>query len=58
MHEAGVNPFRLLHQFDKREALHDFFPQDCQLQLREPVADAAMDAEPKRQMLPRAGRGR
>src|SRR5580700_8900030 len=55
MHETGVYPFRFLHQLDEREALHDLLPEDRQLQLGEPVADAAMNAEAKRQMLSRAG---
>ena len=36
----------------------DFLPQDGQLHFRQPVADAAMDAETKRQMLARTRRGR
>src|SRR4051794_14598019 len=51
MHEARVYPFRLLHQLDERETLHDLLPENRQLQLGQPVADTAMDAETKRQML-------
>ena len=55
MHEAGINPFRFFHQVDDRESLHDLFPQDRQLQFRQAIADAAMNAEPERQMLPGTG---
>src|SRR5665213_80834 len=44
---------RLFHQFDPREALQDFFPDDGQLHLRDAIADAAVDAEPERHVLAR-----
>src|SRR5690348_7127366 len=51
--EVGVDPLRLADDLDLREARQDFLPQDLQLQLRQPIADAAMDAEAKRQVLAR-----
>src|SRR6516225_3527874 len=56
VNQVGISPFRFLDDLDRREALQDLLPQDHQLHLRQPVADAAMDAEPERQMLtgPRA----
>src|SRR5471032_383071 len=55
MHETGENPLRLVYKFDHREALHDLFPQDRQLQLRQTIANTPMDAEPEGQMLARPG---
>src|SRR5450631_4678636 len=54
-HEAGIRPLRLAHHFDPVEALQHFLPDDLQLQLGEPHADAAMDAEAERQMGAGAG---
>jgi hypothetical protein len=47
VHKAGKNPLRLFHQLDEREALHDLLPEDCQLQLRQAIAHATMNAEPE-----------
>ena len=56
--EAGIHPLRLADHLNVVEALEDFFPDDLQLQLGQPDADAAMDAEAERQMRCAAGRGR
>src|SRR5216683_3224559 len=49
-HETGIHPLRLAHHLDPVKALEHLLPHDLQLQLGEPHADAAMNAEPKRQM--------
>src|SRR5205823_12666407 len=51
--EVGIDALRRSHDLDDRITLHDLFPQNAQLQLREAIADAAMDAEAEGQMLPR-----
>src|SRR5215831_2028221 len=51
LHEARVGAFRLLQQLDVGEPLQDFFPDHPELQLGQPIADAAVDAEPERQVL-------
>jgi hypothetical protein len=38
-----------------RSRVEDLLPQDAQLQFRQPVAEAAVDAEAKRHVLARAG---
>ena len=51
--EVRESPFRLTRYFDLFKAFDDFFPDDLQLQLGQPVADAAMNAEAEGQMLAR-----
>src|SRR5262249_35867560 len=46
--EAGINPLRLIDHLDLVETLEDLLPDDLQLQLGEPHADAAVDAEAER----------
>src|ERR1700743_2042418 len=48
--EARIHPLGLVHHLNLGEALEDFFPDDLQLQLRKPHADAAVNAETERQM--------
>ena len=48
--EARIHPLGLADHLDLVEALEDLFPDDLQLQLGEPHADAAVDAEAERQM--------
>src|SRR5690349_810894 len=48
--KAGINPRRLLDHVDPVEPLEDLFPDDLQLQLGKPHADAAVDAEAERDM--------
>ena len=55
VHEVRQGPLRLAHHLDAREALQDLLPQDPQLQLGQPVAHAAVDAEAERQVLARPG---
>src|SRR6476620_4852407 len=52
--EARIDPLRLADHFDALEPLQHFLPDDAKLQLREPHADAAVDAEAERQMGARA----
>ena len=52
-HEIGVDALGLARDLDAAEAFEDFFPENAQLQFREPVADAAMDAEAEGEMLAR-----
>src|SRR5882757_6198673 len=49
-HKARIAPLRLADHFDAVEALQHFLPDDLELQLGEPHADAAVDAEAERQM--------
>src|SRR5690349_16848621 len=51
MDEIGINPFRFLDQFDRREALHDLFPKRDELHFRQAIADATMHAEAERQVM-------
>src|SRR6266404_3405355 len=53
--EVGIEPDRLACDFDPEAAREDLLPQDAYLHLRQPVADAAMDAGAERQMLPGLG---
>src|SRR3954452_12482954 len=46
--EAGIHPLRLFDQLNMVEALHDFFPDDLQLQLGKPDSDATVNAEAER----------
>jgi hypothetical protein len=43
--EVGVDPLGLADHLDFRETGQDFLPQDLELQFRQAVANAAMDAE-------------
>src|SRR5580692_5391696 len=52
-HEGGANARRLAHDLNRIKAPQELLPKDLQLQLGEAVADAAMDAKAKGQMLPR-----
>src|SRR5690606_9158923 len=54
-HEERVGALGLLEQPNLREALENLFPDDRQLQLRQAIAHAAVDAEAERQVLARAG---
>src|ERR1700722_2016236 len=49
-HKAGINPLRLTDHLDPLEPLQYLLPDDLQLQLGEPHADAAVDAETERQV--------
>src|SRR5207302_9650669 len=49
-YKAGIDPLRLADHLDLLEALEHLLPDDLQLQLGQPHADAAMDAEAERQM--------
>ena len=53
MHEGREDALRLADHLDPLEAPQDLLPQDLQLQLRQAVADAAMDAEAEGEMLAR-----
>src|SRR5690349_24986402 len=48
LHERRIRSFRLARHLDHREAFHDFFPDDLELQLGQPVSDATMDSESER----------
>src|SRR5437667_7953544 len=52
--KAGIDPLRLADHLDAVETLQHFVPHDLELQLGEPHADAAVDAEAERQMGARA----
>src|SRR5882757_7522464 len=53
--EVGVEPHRWTGDLKHEVALQDLLPQDFELHLGQPVADAAMDAGAERQMLARLG---
>ena len=53
MHEVRLRAHRLADHVDAREALEDLFPQHLELQLREAVAHAAVDAEAEAHVLAR-----
>src|SRR6185295_2403340 len=53
-HKTRIDPLRFADHFDTVEAFQHFLPHDLQLQLGEPHADAAVDAEAERQMGARA----
>src|SRR5580704_1044837 len=48
--EARIHPLRLVDHLDPVEALEDLLPDNLQLQLGKPHADAAVDTEAERQM--------
>src|ERR1700759_5562803 len=48
--EGGIDPLRLADHLDPVEALEHLLPDDLELQLGEPHADAAVDAEAERQV--------
>src|SRR6202030_1014096 len=52
-HECRSNARRLAHDFNHLETTQNLFPENLQLQFGKSVADAAVDAEAKGQMLPR-----
>jgi len=52
VNEVGISPFRSVHHLDWRKPFQDFLPQDRQLHLCQPIADAAVNTEPEGQMLP------
>src|SRR5690606_25614552 len=54
VYEGRPDPLRRSDDFDDGEAGEDLFPEDAQLHLRQPVADAPMDPEAEGQMLPGA----
>src|SRR5882762_1792426 len=54
-HEARIHALWLADHLDIVEAFEDFLPDDLELELREPHADAAMKAESERQMGSRTG---
>src|ERR1700694_4481136 len=49
-HKAGIHPLRLADHLDAVEPLQYLLPYALQLQSGEPHAEAAVDAESKRQM--------
>src|SRR5258708_32355174 len=51
--EVRIEPLRRAHDLKAKTPLQDFCPENSQLLLGEPVADTAVDAGAKRQMLPR-----
>src|SRR5437867_7022526 len=51
--EVGVESHRWSHDLDLEIACQDFFPKNTELQLGQPVADAAMDAGTERQVMAR-----
>jgi hypothetical protein len=51
MDKVGFGTHRLTRQFDDRVSLQDFFPEDPQLKLGQPVAHAVVDAKPKGKMM-------
>src|SRR5262245_6957644 len=55
LHEAGIDPPGLANHLDIVEALEDLLPDDLELQLGEPHADAAVDSKAERQMRARPG---
>src|SRR6201991_3661925 len=46
--EAGIHPLGFPDHLYMAEALHDFFPNDLQLQFGKPDSDAAVNAEAER----------
>src|SRR5258707_5530572 len=54
-HKAGVNSLRLADHLDAVKTFQHFLPHDLELQLGEPHADAAVDAEAERQVGARTG---
>ena len=52
-HERGPNTRRLAHDLDRLEAPQEFLPKDLQLQFRQAVSDAAVDAKAEGEMLAR-----
>src|SRR5579871_4943561 len=52
--EARIHPLWLVHHLNLVKSLEDLLPDDLQLQLRQPHANAAVDAETERQMDARA----
>src|SRR3954462_7712942 len=46
--EAGIHPLRLPDHLNMVEALHDFFPDDLQLQFGKPDSGAAVNTESER----------
>src|SRR6185437_14185962 len=51
LHEARRDAAGFAGEFDVREAFHDLFPDDLELQFRQAIADAAVNAEAERQVL-------
>ena len=54
--EIRIKPLRRARRSRSEDRAEDLLPEDPDLLLGEPVADAAMDAGPEREMLPRLGR--
>src|ERR1700726_2251717 len=52
-HERGPNTRRLAHDLNRLEAPQEFLPEDLQLQFRQAVSDAAVDAYAKGQIVAR-----
>src|SRR5712664_3811698 len=50
--EIRIKPPRRAHDLEAKVPLQNFLPENPQLLLGQPVADAAMDAGAERQMLP------
>src|SRR5207248_7891900 len=53
--EAGIHPLRLADHLDPVEPFQHFLPHDLQLQLGQPHADAAVNAEAEGQVSARPG---
>ena len=53
--EVRVEAFRRSHDLDVEIAGEDLLPKDSQLEIREPVADAAVDAGAVGEVLARLG---
>src|SRR6478735_234449 len=53
--EAGIYPLRLPHHLNIVEPLEDFFPDNLQLQFRQPDPDATMNTEAERDVGARPG---
>src|ERR1700694_1103296 len=50
LHKTRIHPLGLGDHLNIVEALEDFFPDDLQLQLGQPQADAAVNTEAERDM--------
>src|SRR3954452_24898487 len=55
LHETRIDPLGFADHLDVVESLEDLFPDNLELDLAKPQADAAVDAEAEREMRARAG---
>src|SRR5438034_2664449 len=53
--EIRIEPLRRAHDIEAKVAVQNFLPENPDLLLGEPVADAAVDTGTERKMLPRFG---